>query len=340
MTGTVAKTAISMDGINRAAVLLLSLGEREAASVLKHMNPKEVQKVGAAMANLKNVSRAEVSKVLNDFEAEVDEKTSLGVGSDDFIRNMLIQALGQDKADNLIDRILLGRNSKGLEALKWMNGKSVAETIRLEHPQIMAIVLSSLESDHAAEVLGYLPENVRADLLMRISVLDGVQPSALNELDDILEKQFAGNTNMKSSNVGGVKIAADILNFMDTSLEGELIEKIGAVDGDLSQQIQDLMFVFDNLSDVDDRGIQSLLREVSTDDLITALKGADEAVKDKVFKNMSKRAAETLSDDLEARGPVRVSEVEAAQKEILLIARRMAESGDLVLNSKGGEEFV
>jgi flagellar motor switch protein FliG len=189
-------------------------------------------------------------------------------------------------------------------------------------------------------VLGYLPENVRVDLLMRISVLDGVQPSALNELDDILEKQFAGNTNVQSSHVGGVKIAADILNFMDTSLENELIEKIEEVDGDLSQQIQDLMFVFDNLVDVDDRGIQALLREVSTDDLVTALKGADEAVKDKIFKNMSKRAAETLREDLEAKGPVRVSEVEAAQKEILVIARRMAESGDLVLNSKGGEEFV
>jgi flagellar motor switch protein FliG len=340
MTGNAAKTAKPKDGVNRAAVLLLSLGEQEAAAILKHMNPKEVQKVGAAMANLNNISRAEVAQVLSDFQAEVDEKTALGVGNDDFIRNMLVQALGQDKADNLIDRILLGRNSKGLEALKWMNAKSVAETIRLEHPQIMAIVLSSLESDHAAEVLSYLPENVRVDLLMRISVLDGVQPSALNELDDILEKQFAGNSNVKSSHVGGVKIAADILNFMDTSLESELIEKIAEADDDLSQQIQDLMFVFDNLVDVDDRGIQALLREVSTDDLITALKGADEPVKNKIFKNMSKRAAETLRDDLEAKGPVRVSEVEAAQKEILVIARRMAESGDLVLNSKGGEEFV
>ncbi len=330
----------SLDGTERAAVLLLSLGEGEAASVLKHMGPKEVQKLGAAMVGLKNVPRATVSNVLKEFISGVGDKTALGVGSDDYIRNMLVSALGENRAETLIDRILLGRNSKGLEALKWMDARAVAETIKLEHPQIVAIVLSYLEPDHAAGVLGYLPEDIRADLMMRISVLDGVQPSALNELDVILEKQFEGNSNIKSSNVGGVKIAADILNFMDTTEEGTILETIGETDEELSQQIQDLMFVFDNLVDVDDRGIQALLREVSTESLIIALKGADQIVKDKILNNMSKRAAETLRDDLEAKGPVRVSEVEAAQKEILVIARRMAEAGELSLGSKGGDDYV
>lgn len=330
----------ALGGTERAAILLLSLGEKDAAAVLQHMGPKEVQQVGAAMANLKNVSKGVVNKVLEDFVGTVNEQTAIGIGADEYIRTVLVEALGEDKAGGLIDRILLGRNSKGLEALKWMDARAVADTIRLEHPQIIAIVLSSLESDHAAEVLSHLPENVRSDLMMRISALDGVQPSALNELDAILEKQFSGKSNVKSSSVGGVKIAANILNFMDTAVENAIIEQIGQADEDLSQQIQDLMFVFDNLVEVDDRGIQALLREISSESLILALKGADEKVKEKMLKNMSKRAAETLRDDLEAKGPVRLSEVEAAQKEILIVARRMAESGDLSLGGKGGEEYV
>ena len=253
---------------------------------------------------------------------------------------MLVEALGEDKASGLIDRILIGRNTKGLDALKWMDARAVAEIIRLEHPQIIAIVLSYLDPDHAAEVLSFLPERLRPDVVMRIALLDGIPPAALQELDEILEKQFAGSDNVKSSpGVGGIKRAADILNFMESSVESQILETIKEADADLSQQIQDKMFVFENLVDVDDRGIQALLREVSTDTLIIALKGADEAIKEKIFKNMSKRAAEMLKEDLEAKGPVRVSEVEAAQKEILAIARRMAESGELVLGGKG-EEFV
>jgi flagellar motor switch protein FliG len=327
-------------GPERAAVLLMTLGEQDAAAILKHMGPKEVQKVGAAMATLANVTKGQVGEVLDEFVRTVDEQTALGVGSDEYIRNVLVQALGQDKASGLIDRILLGRNSKGLEALKWMDPRAVAEIIRLEHPQIIAIVLSYLDPDHAAEVMSFLPERTLPDIVMRIASLDGIQPSALNELDLILEKQFSGNNNVKSSVMGGVKSAANILNFMDSSVEGQLIEKIKESDEDLSQKIQDLMFVFDNLIDVDDRGIQAILREVSTETLILALKGAEDELKEKIFKNMSKRAAETLRDDLEAKGPVRVSEVEAAQKEILAVVRRMAESGDIVLGGKGGDDFV
>ncbi|SEL15003.1 flagellar motor switch protein FliG [Ectothiorhodospira marina] len=329
-----------LSGPNRAAVFLMSLGEEAAAEVLRHMGPKEVQSVGTAMASLTNVSKSDVAQVVDDFVATVDEQTALGMGSDDYIRSVLNSALGKDKADGVIDRILLGRNSKGLESLKWMDPRAVAEVIRLEHPQIIAIVLSYLDPDHAASVLSFLPDRTQPDILMRIATLDGVQPTALQELDEILERQFAGNMNVKSSSVGGIKSAATILNFMDSSKEGSILDKVRDVDEALSQKIQDLMFVFGNLADLDDRSIQSLLRELSTDSLVMALKGADEHLKDRIFKNMSKRAGEMLQDDLEAKGPVRLSEVEAAQKEILGIARRMAEAGEIVLGNKGSEQMV
>ena len=329
-----------LNGTDRAAVLLLALGEDNAAEVLKHMGPKEVQKVGAAMAAMTNVPCDQVTQVLEKFTETVQNQTALGVDSDEYIRSVMVGALGEDKAKGLMDRILLGSSTKGLEALKWMDARAVAELIRLEHPQIQAIVLSYLDNDHAAEVIKFFPERTRHDVLLRIATLDGIQPAALQELDDILERQFAGNQNVQSSSVGGVKSAADILNFVDSSLEGEILEAIKDVDAELGQQIQDLMFVFDNLIDVDDRGIQSLLREVSSDTLIMALKGADEAMKEKIFSNMSKRAAEMMRDDLENKGPVRLSEVEGAQKEILAIARRMSDSGELALGGKGAEQFV
>ncbi len=321
-----------LSGPERAAILLMSLGETEAASVLQHMGPKEVQKVGTAMASMSNINKDQVSAVLADFAQLVDRQTALGIGAEDYIRKVLVTALGEDKAASVIDRILLGRNSKGLEALKWMDARSVAEIIRLEHPQIIAIVLSYLESDHAAGVLGFLPERTRPDILMRIATLDGIQHNALQELDEILEKQFSGNSGMKSANVGGIKSAANILNFMDSSIEGAILDQVKEADGELGQKIQDLMFVFDNLIDVDDRGIQALLREVQSESLLLALKGADVSIRDKIFKNMSKRAAEMMADDLETRGPVKLSDVEGAQKEILAIVRRMAEAGDLSLS--------
>ena len=329
-----------LSGTDRAAVLLLTLGEENAAEVLKHMGPKEVQKVGSAMAHMTNVPREQVSRVLESFTVNVQEQTALGVGSEEYIRNVMIEALGEDKATGLMDRILLGSSSGGLEALKWMDARAVAELIRLEHPQIQAIVLSYLDNDHAAEVIKYFPDKSRHDVLLRIATLDGIQPSALQELDVILEKQFHGNQSVQSSSVGGVKSAADILNFVDSSIEGEIMEAIKDIDGELGQQIQDLMFVFDNLIDVDDRGIQGLLREISSDTLVLALKGAEEGMKDKIFNNMSKRAAEMMRDDLENKGPVRLSEVEGAQKEILAVARRMSDSGELALGGKGAEQFV
>ncbi|MDF3936924.1 flagellar motor switch protein FliG [Pseudomonas citronellolis] len=326
--------------VDKAAILLLSLGETDAAQVLRHMGPKEVQKVGVAMAQMRNVHREQVEQVMSEFVDVVGDQTSLGVGADSYIRKMLTQALGEDKANNLIDRILLGGNTSGLDSLKWMEPRAVADVIRYEHPQIQAIVVAYLDPDQAAEVLNHFDHKVRLDIVLRVSSLNTVQPSALKELNLILEKQFAGNANATRTTMGGVKRAADIMNYLDSSVEGALMDAIRDVDEDLSGQIEDLMFVFDNLADVDDRGIQALLREVSSDILVLALKGSDEGIREKIFRNMSKRAAELLRDDLEARGPVRVSEVEGAQKEILTIARRMADSGEIVLGGKGGEEMI
>ncbi|HEY7887509.1 MAG TPA: flagellar motor switch protein FliG [Steroidobacteraceae bacterium] len=326
-------------GTERAAILLLTLGETEAAQVLKHMGAKEVQRIGSAMAKLANVSREEVHGVISEFALTVESQTSVGVGADEFLRKVLVDALGQGKAASIIDRISIGRSTKGLEALKWMDARAVSELIRLEHPQIIAIVLAYLDADQSAEVLGYLPANVRPDVVVRIATLDGVQPSALTELDDIMEKQFSGKSAGKTSGLGGAKAAANIINFLEPSQESALMEQIEKSDEALAARIQDLVFVFDNLIDVDDRGMQELLRQVAAEKLLLAMKGADDALKDKIFKNMSQRAAEMLRDDLEAKGPVRLSEVEAAQKEILQVARKLAEAGTIALGGKG-EAYV
>lgn len=326
--------------VDKAAILLLSLGESDAAQVLQHMGPKEVQRVGSAMAQMRNVQRDQVEQVMTEFVEIVSDQTGLGIGSDGYIRNMLTQALGEDKAGGLIDRILLGGNTSGLDSLKWMEARAVADVIRYEHPQIQAIVVAYLDPDQAGEVLSHFDHKVRLDIVLRVSALNTIQPAALKELNTILEKQFSGNSNTTRTTMGGVKRAADIMNFLDSSLEGPLLDAIRELDQDLSGKIEDLMFVFDNLADVDDRGIQALLREVSSDVLVLALKGADDNIKEKIFKNMSKRASELLRDDLEAKGPVRISEVETAQKEILTIARRMADAGEIVLGGKGGEEMV
>ena len=326
--------------VDKAAILLLSLGESDAAQVLRHMGPKEVQRVGVAMAQMRNVHREQVEQVMSEFVEIVGDQTSLGVGSDGYIRKMLTQALGEDKANGLIDRILLGGNTSGLDSLKWMEPRAVADVIRFEHPQIQAIVVAYLYPDQAGEVLGHFDHKARLDIILRVSSLNTVQPAALKELNQILEKQFSGNSNAAHTTLGGIKRAADIMNFLDSSTEGQLMDSIREIDEDLSGQIEDLMFVFNNLADVDDRGIQALLREVSSDVLVLALKGSDDNVQEKIFKNMSKRASELLRDDLEAKGPVRVSDVETAQKEILTIARRMAEAGEIVLGGKGGEEMI
>jgi len=325
--------------VDRAAILLMSMGERDAAEILKQMGPKEVQKVGTAMSSLSKISQESIENVLSQFLADCSGQTSMGVGSEGYIKNMLTEALGESRARGLMDRILTDDTSSGINSLKWMDARSVADAIRNEHPQIQAVVLSHLEPDQAASILGKFPEKERLDVVLRLATLESVQPDALKELNVVLEKQFSGKTAKPSTNIAGTKLAADIMNSMDKTVEAELMEAIKGVDEDLGVRIQDLMFVFDNLREVDDRGIQALLREVSSEVLILALKGADDFLKEKIFGNMSKRAAELLRDDLEAKGPVRISEVEVAQKEILVIARRMSESGEIQLGG-GSDDMI
>ena len=329
-----------MEKIQQASILLMALGEGDAAEILKHLGPKEVQKVGLAMTQLTEVKQEQVEGVLTNFLEEVSSLTSMGFGADEYIRKMLTKALGTDKATGLIDRILVGENTTGLDTLRWMEPRAVSDIIRQEHPQIQAIVVSYLDSDMAAAVLSNFDEKVRLDIVMRIASLEAVQPSALKELNFILEHQFSGAAGSQATAMGGVKCAANIVNNLDSMTASDLMEQVKETDEDIGNQIQDLMFVFDNLIDVDDRGIQTLLKEISTDVLVVALKGADPDVQEKFFKNMSSRAAELLKDDLDAKGPVKVSEVEAAQKDVLTIARRMADAGEIVLGGAGGEEMI
>nr|WP_067287602.1 flagellar motor switch protein FliG [Marinobacterium profundum] len=329
-----------LDDIEKAAILLISLGEADAAEVLKHLGPKEVQRIGYAMTRLNNVPQSRVEAVVSDFMHVVSDQTGIGINNDRYIRAMLNQALGEEKAKTLIDRILMSTNTSGLDTLRWMEARQIAEVIRFEHPQIQAVVIAYLDPDQAAHVLTYFDDRVRLDILMRVSALDQIQPQALQELNDMFEAQFTGRgSSSQTSTLGGIKATASIMNFIDSSVEAEVMDGIREADEGLASQIADLMFVFDNLLDLDDKGVQVLLREVSTDLLVIALKGADTALQEKIFKNMSKRAAELLRDDLEAKGPVRVSEVETAQKEILTVARRLADEGEIML-AGGGEELI
>jgi flagellar motor switch protein FliG len=330
-----AEAASNLDGAQKAAIFLMTVGEGPASEIMKHLGPREVQKIGVAMSGLEIVSPTNVSTAVSEFMTLVRQHTGIGIGNEEYIRTVLVNALGEEKANSMIDRILLGGHTKALESLKWMDPRAVVELIRFEHPQIIAIVLSYLDSDQAAEVLSLLPENTRADLLLRVATMDGIQPAAMKELNEMLEVQLRGGAGGQQSSFGGVKCAAEILNLVERNVEAKINEELVEADADLASKIQDLMFTFENLVDVDDRGIQTLLREVSTDTLVLALKGTDDVIKEKVFKNMSQRAAEMLRDDLEARGPVKVAEVEAAQKEILGVARRLADEGSISLGGAG-----
>ncbi len=329
-----------LSGVEKAAILMLGLGEKAAAQVLRYLEPDEVQKVGEVMAQLEKVSRPQLEAVVAHFVEQINQEPTIAVDAEAFVRNTLVEAFGVEKAASLIDRIVTKPNSKGIETLKWLDPRAIAEIFRFEHPQIVAIVLSYLNNEQAAQVLEHFPEERRADILLRIATLEGVQPSALEELDEILERQYAGGFGLTSPASDGVEIAANILNLIDPDVESQITEFLEQTDKELAQKIQESMFVFENLLDVDDRGIQTLLREVQSETLLLALKGADPAVRDKIFRNMSARAAEMLRDDLEAKGPVRLSEVEEAQKEILATAKRLADAGEIVLGGKSAAEFV
>lgn len=328
----------SVSGTEQAAILLMSLGEQEAAAVLQKMGMREVQKLSRVMASMRRVNRVHAEAVLENFTSNNDTDLDLG-GSPDYLRKVLSSSVGAEKAGNILERIVDDGEPKGLESLHLMEAREVTEMIRNEHPQIIAIVMARLEQEQAAQVLSQLPSGLATDVVTRIARLEEVPQSALEELDDIVEQQFSRSSNFKAATIGGTRTAAEILNLVDSRFENEIMEALEKEDSALSQEIQDKMFVFENLMEVDDRGIQALVREITGDTLVLALKGADTAMREKIFRNMSKRAAEILESDLEAKGPVRLSEVEEAQKEVVNTARRLADEGSLILG-KGGEEYV
>ena len=307
---------------------------------MKYLGPREVQKLGAAMSTMKAIQSEELVAVLSEFRAETEKNTSLGLDSDDYIRDVLTKALGDDKAASLLNRILGARDASGIESLKWMDGQSVADLVRNEHPQIIATILVHLERDQACEVLERFTERLRNDVVLRIATLDGVQPAALRELNEVLTKLLTGNENLKKKPMGGVRAAAEILNFFSGENEISVMANLKSYDNDMAQKIMDEMFVFDNIMDIEDRGIQLLLREVQSESLIIALKGATPELREKFFKNMSQRAGEMMREDLESKGPVRLSEVETNQKEILQIIRRLADEGQLTLGGKAEDAYV
>ncbi len=324
-------------GLHKSAILLLALGQDEAAEVFKYLGPKDVQKLGGAMAAVGNMNRDQIEAVLVEFRLETEGRVNLA-DTDEYIRGVLTKALGDDKAAHLLDRILQGEDNAGIESLKWMDSASVAEMIRNEHPQIVATIMVHLDPDHASETMNLLPERLRNDVMLRIATLEGVQPIALRELNEVLTQLLAGGDRGKKSALGGAKTAANIMNYMAGATEASVLANIREHDPDLAQKIQDQMFTFDNLLDLDDRSVQLLLREVQSESLIIALKGTSQELKDKIFKNMSTRAAEALKEDLDAKGAVRLSEVEGEQKEILKIIRRLADEGQIILGGKGGDE--
>jgi flagellar motor switch protein FliG len=328
--------ATSDDGLQDAAVLLMSLGEEEAAEVFKHLSPKEVQKLGEAIAKTKSITRDRVEEVVSKFTNVAAAHSLLVSDSGDYVRSVLKRALGDDKAALLIDRILQGGDVSGIESLKWMDPLSVAELLRNEHPQIVAAILVHLDFDQAADILKHLTERQRNEVMLRIATMEGIQPTALKDLNEVLFKVLAGGDKIRKASLGGVKTAAEMINLMGTVIEGTVLESISSHDPELAQKIMDKMFVFDDIMKLDDKAIQLILKEVASESLIVALKGAQPELKDKFLSNMSSRAAESLREDLESRGPLRLAEVEAQQKEILKAVRQLADDGQIVLGGGSG----
>ena len=333
-------SAMDEEGLESAAILLMSLGEEEASEVFKHLAPKEVQRLGETIARMKSVTRERVEGVMVSFERVAASESMLVADKNEYVKSVLRKALGEDKANLLIDRILQGSDVSGIESLKWMDAQSVAELLRNEHPQIVAAILVHLEFDQAAEVLKLFTERQRNEVMVRIATLDGIQPAALRDLNEVMSKVLAGGDRTKKSSLGGAKTAAEILNMLGSSVETSVLDFVREADNELAQKIMDNMFTFDDLEKIDDKGIQALMKEVQSESLVIALKGATPALREKVFKNMSTRAAETLREDLDSRGPVRLSEVEAEQKEMLKIVRRLVAEGQIVLAGGGDEQFL
>ena len=329
----------ALSSTQKAAVLMLLLGEQQAADIIKYMSPKEVQALGGAMTSVQDLSQEAVSAVLDEFIATIKKQTTLGLGSSDYVENVLKRALGEDKAASVLSRIMPGSSSKGLDILRWMDARSISEMIRAEHPQVIAIIMSVCDFDVAADILAYLPQEIRPEVLRRIASLETVQPSAMKELEKIMNDQFSKSSSAKSSSFGGVKAAARIMNFTKADLEGPILNGLTEIDPEISMKVQDNMFQFENLGGVDNRSIQTLMRNVDQDMLMVALKGATEPVKEKFFGNMSARARVMFIDEMEAKGPLRLTDVEEAQKGIMRIAKKLSDKNEIILGG-GGDDFV
>ncbi len=327
----------NLSGAQRAAVLMLLLGEQQASEIVKFMNPQEVQTLGGAMVDVSDVSQEAVNAILDDFVSTIKKQSSLGLGNTDYVEKVFKRALGDDKAASVLGRIMPGQSSKGLEILQWMDARAIADMIKTEHPQVTAIILSVLDHQVAADVLNFLPDESRAEIIQRVASLETVQPSAMQELEAIMKLQFSTNTSSKSSSFGGIKAAAQIMNSTKTALENSIMKGLEEIDADLMMRIQDNMFTFENLSAVDNKGIQVLMRAVDNNQLMIAMKGASEEVKARFFDNMSERARGMFKDEMDAKGLMRLSDVEEAQKQIMRSARKLSDSGELVL---GGGDFV
>ena len=327
-------------GIEDAAIMLMSMGEEEASEVFKHLLPKEVQRLGETIAKLKAVPRERYESVVENFLKLAEAEHLLVADSDEYVRSVLRKALGEEKASLLLERIMAGNDVTGIESLKWMEAQSVAELLRNEHPQIVAAILVHLEYDQTSQVLKLLPDRMRNEVLMRVATLDGIQPAALKDLNEVLSNVLSGSDRARKSQLGGVKSAAEILNMMGSSVETSVLDYIRESDGDLAQNIMDNMFTFDDMIKLDDKAIQMVLKEVQSESLVISLKGATPELRERIFKNMSSRAAETLREDLETRGPVRVTDVEAEQKEMLKIVRRLVEEGEISLGGGSDDQFL
>jgi len=330
----------NLTGTERAAILMMLLGEDEAAAVLRNLTPREVQHLGTAMYSVTGVDQTTVNAVLDEFLETIKKQTGLGLGAGKYIENVLTKALGDDKAQSVLGRITPASSESQIDILDWMDARSISELIIDEHPQIKALIISYLDFGLGADVLTLLPDDIQADIVRRIATLETVEPGAIKELERVMKAKFAANTSLRASQIGGVKVAAKIMNFTKTDMEQRILNAIKKENKDLMTSIQDNMFVFDNLIMSDDRSLQTLLRSLEQEALVLALKGADEALREKLFGCMSSRAADNIKDEMEALGPVRLTEVQEAQKEIISVARKMADDGTIVLAGRGGEEMV
>ncbi len=327
-----------IDGVEKAAILLLTLGEDIASQVLKYLGATEVQKIGSKMTKIENLTQEKLKAVAEDFKGEMT--SNISVGGNEYIRSVLTKALGEERADMVIDRIIEGVEGSSLDALKWMEPKLVADMVRSEHPQTIAVILAHLEPEQGSQIISYLRPDLRSEVIMRLATMESIAPGAMKELEESIKHQLAGNPAVHNKSIGGVKVAAEILNQMESSTESAIVSDIEKMNGELATSIQEQMFVFADLAKVDDRGIQTMLKEVSNDQLAIAFKVADDDLKEKFFKNMSERARDMLKEDMETRGPVKLSEVEKAQQDIVKIARRLAEEGNITIGGKGGEEVL